>query len=85
MSDNRSKKAKRIHGTETAIERQKRIAKLAGVTQYLDQPHRYAKHHAMNCGDPKCVMCGNPRKFFNEKTMQEKRFEQGYKLDTRNS
>jgi hypothetical protein len=23
-----------------------------------------------------CAMCGNPRKFFNEKTIQERRFEQ---------
>ena len=37
--------------------------------------HRFHKVHALNCGDSKCVMCGNPRKFFGEKTMQERRFE----------
>jgi hypothetical protein len=30
----------------------------------------------MNCGNPNCVMCANPRKVFKEKTIQEKRLEQ---------
>jgi hypothetical protein len=30
----------------------------------------------MNCGNPNCVMCGNPRKVWGEKTMQEKRFDE---------
>jgi hypothetical protein len=25
------------------------------------QPHRLAKKHAMDCGQPGCVICGNPR------------------------
>lgn len=38
--------------------------------------HRYHKLSGVTCGDSRCAMCGNPRKFFKEKTMQEKRFEQ---------
>jgi len=34
------------------------------------------KKHALNCGNPKCLMCGNPRKIFREVTIQEKRFDQ---------
>jgi len=30
----------------------------------------------MNCGNPKCVLCMNPRKSFGEKTIQEQRLEQ---------
>ena len=30
----------------------------------------------MNCGNPKCVMCANPRKTFKELTQQEKRLYQ---------
>ena len=30
----------------------------------------------MNCGNTKCVMCGNPRKTFKELTQQEKRMFQ---------
>jgi serine/threonine protein phosphatase PrpC len=83
MSDEMSKekKSKRIHADETAIARQIRIAKdlhmdRNGRWKYLDQPHRNHKKHILNCGDSKCAMCGNPRKFFKEKTIQEKRFDQ---------
>ena len=37
--------------------------------------HYFHKKSAMACGDPNCVMCGNPRKFFGEKTIQEKKAE----------
>ena len=30
----------------------------------------------MNCGNPKCFMCSNPRKTFKELTQQEKRMFQ---------
>jgi hypothetical protein len=30
----------------------------------------------MDCGNPGCMMCGNPRKTFNELTAQEKRLFQ---------
>jgi hypothetical protein len=42
----------------------------------IEKPHRYHKTSGVTCGDSRCAMCGNPRKFFKEKTMQEKRFEQ---------
>lgn len=37
--------------------------------------HRFHKKNALNCGDPTCVMCMNPRKAFGEKTIQERKFE----------
>jgi hypothetical protein len=67
---------------ETAIKKQERIAKQHThiKTEYnpkMDQPHRYHKHHAMDCGNPKCFMCGNPRKTHKDKlTVQEKRMFQ---------
>lgn len=79
MSDDRTKKATRRARTEVAIERQRKIAKSMGITHTKDQPHRYAKMHSLNCGDPNCAMCGNPRKFFNERTIQEKKFIEGHK------
>jgi hypothetical protein len=30
----------------------------------------------MDCGNPKCVLCGNPRKSFKDLTQQEKRLFQ---------
>lgn len=83
MSDERSKerRARRILKEDTAIQRQMRIAKVFGVPANPEQRHRFAKHHALNCGDPNCVMCMNPRKAFGEKTMQERRFDQKEKYD----
>ena len=71
------KNSKRRHSDETAISKQVKIAKQKGLTDRdIAQPHRLVKHHAMNCGNPDCVMCGNPRKTFNELTAQEKRLFQ---------
>ena len=83
MSDEISKKrhSRRLQLDENAINKQVRIAKdynmhQNGKWKYIEQPHRNHKKHILNCGDSHCTMCGNPRKWFKEKTMQEKRFEQ---------
>ena len=73
------KNSKRRHADETAINRQVKIAKDHGLTEQdraIKEPHRMVKHHAMDCGQPGCVLCGNPRKLFNELTTQEKRLFQ---------
>jgi hypothetical protein len=59
---------------ENAVNKQVRIAKEHGFN--VDEPHKFAKHHAMNCGNPNCFLCSNPRKIFKEKTIQEQRHEQ---------
>ena len=66
--------SRRRHKTDVAIARQVKIAKEFGVP--VKEAHKFAKHHAMNCGNPKCFMCANPRKVFKEKTIQEQAFEQ---------
>jgi hypothetical protein len=68
------KHSKRIQRDENAVKKQTRIAKQYGSS--VEEPHRFVKHHAMNCGDPNCVMCANPRKIFKEPTQQEKRLFQ---------
>jgi hypothetical protein len=68
------KHSKRILKTDNAVKKQVKIAKVYGTN--IEQPHKFAKAHAMNCGNPNCVMCANPRKVFKEKTIQEKRLEQ---------
>jgi hypothetical protein len=76
------KHSKRLHKEEAAIKRQVKIAKEYGVP--VTEPHKFAKRHALNCGNPKCVMCANPRKVFKEKTIQEQKFEQTEKYDESN-
>ena len=68
------KHSKRIHSNETAVKKQVKIAKSHGIE--VKEPHKLAKHHATNCHQQGCIMCGNPRKIWKEETIQEKRFKQ---------
>ena len=68
------KHSKRLQKDENVIKKQTKIAKDFGIP--VTEPHKFAKHHAMNCGNPKCFMCSNPRKTFKELTQQEKRMFQ---------
>ncbi|MEY3187116.1 MAG: hypothetical protein RL675_942 [Bacteroidota bacterium] len=73
------KVSKRRLKDDNAVRKQVKIAKAHGLTQddlLKLEPHKYAKHHAMNCGQPGCMLCGNPRKIFNERTIQERKFMQ---------
>jgi RNase H-fold protein (predicted Holliday junction resolvase) len=72
--DHKLKHSKRIYKKETKIKRQVNIAKEHGLD--VSQPHKFIKHNALNCGNPNCIICGNPRKIWGEKTMQEKKFEE---------
>lgn len=57
------------------------LAKAYGQTHMLTNPHKYSKISLFNCGSARCFMCGNPRKVFKEKTMQERRFDEKVKKD----
>jgi hypothetical protein len=70
----RFKHSKRLQKKIRAIKKQKSIAQAHGFI--FGPEHRFAKIHAMTCGNSNCAMCGNPRKFFNERTRQERSFEQ---------
>jgi predicted alpha/beta superfamily hydrolase len=75
--EDRYKHSTRMHRDKAATRRQVRIAKQnLHDTSAIQEPHRYNKHHAMNCGNPNCLLCMNPRKSFGEKTLQEMSFEQ---------
>lgn len=85
MSSETEKKrvSKRRLKDENAVRKQVKIAKANGISnkhKTIDQPHRLAKHHAMDCGTPGCVLCSNPRhnKLFKKErlTIQERKFFQ---------
>lgn len=71
---------------ENAVKKQVKIAKQHGLSlkdKAIKEPHRLAKHHAMDCGNPECFMCGNPRKTHKDKlTAQEKRLYQDVEKTT---
>ena len=77
--EDKVKHSKRLHKAWSAIKRQLKIAKSHGAP--VDEPHRLAKHHAMDCGVPHCPMCANPRhnamvKGDEKLTIQERRNNQ---------
>ena len=78
MSDDRTKRAKRLQRTSNAIKKQLRIAKAFGMKHILKQPHRLAKHHALDCGNPECLVC-HSEKVFRKPTLQEKKFIEAHK------
>lgn len=79
MSDDRNKKANRLQRTKNAINKQIRIAKNTWNSEHLlKQPHRFAKNHALDCGNPKCLVC-HSEKVFGKPTLQEQKFNQGNK------
>ena len=77
--EDKFKNSKRRLRDESAVKKQTKIAKTYGVP--VTEPHKFAKHHAMDCGNPGCMMCGNPRKLFNELTPQEKRLFQDMEVE----
>jgi hypothetical protein len=72
--------SKRLLKDATAVKKQVDIAKQHGLP--ITEQHHFSKRHAMTCGDSNCVMCGNPRKFFKEPSIQEKSFQQTKDWDT---
>jgi hypothetical protein len=80
------KVSKRRLKDDNAVRKQVKIAKAHGLTdkhKAIKEPHRYAKHHAMDCGTPGCILCSNPRhnKLYKKErlTIQERKFFQTFK------
>lgn len=81
------KVSKRRLKDDNAVRKQVKIAKAHGLTnkhKAIKEPHRLAKHHAMDCGIPGCALCANPRhnkmlKTKDKLTIQERKFFQTFK------
>lgn len=71
------KMSKRRLQEENAIKKQLKIGKIHGLDKILSkESHRLAKHHVMDCGNPKCPVCSNPRRLYKQLTIQEQRLMQ---------
>ena len=77
--EDKIKHSKRLHKEECAVAKQVKIAKSHGMD--VKEAHKFAKHHAMDCGNPECALCGNPRHIHKETTKQEQSFKQTEKWD----
>lgn len=62
------KRAERRAKTERFIKRQLRLAKRFGLKLV---PGKFKKKHALDCGNPKCLICGNPRKLWKQIPIKE--------------
>lgn len=81
FNEEKEKRCKRFQQKMRHINRQVNLKKqyvylLEDLENYRMEPHRFHKVKSLNCGDPNCAMCGNPRKFWNDLTMQEKKFHE---------
>ena len=88
--EDKFKHSKRLLKDENAVARQVKIAKAHGLTdkdKAVKEPHRLVKHHVMDCGNPQCPLCGNPRRTHKDTlTAQEKRlFQDVEKITDRHS
>ena len=74
---------------ETKINRSKRFAKsrnkgikrfkdalIAPLSDMIKYTRRFEDRSYFTCGNSKCIMCANPRKFFDLKTLEEQSNEQ---------
>ena len=67
------KHSKRLLKDENAVKKQTKIAKSKGSD--ISQPHKFAKQHAMDCGNPKCLLCSYA-KVLGIDSVQVQRFDQ---------
>jgi hypothetical protein len=78
--------SQRRHRDELAVKKQVKIAKAHGLSnkdKVIKEPHRLAKHHAMDCGISGCPLCSNPRRSHKDTlTAQEKRLFQDVEKTT---
>lgn len=68
------KRAHRLYQKEVYAKKQSNIAKCHRFPEPKSKKH--CETSATTCGSSTCMMCGNPRKFFGELTIQEKRLYQ---------
>ena len=71
--EDKFKHSKRLLKDDNAIKKQTKIAREFGVP--VEEPHKFAKQHALDCGNPKCLLC-HSEKVFGKKTIKERRFDQ---------
>lgn len=85
MNREKMKRQSRMRQKRNHIKRQNKLRRELMYIIHNDatfEEHRLHKRKALNCGDPNCVMCGNPRKFWGHVTRQEEKHSLSWNLDT---
>ena len=68
----------RLQQKQMHMYRQLKIARRNRGYRYIDtkDAHKYHKLSGATCSNPNCVFCGNPRRMWNQRTIQELKFIQ---------
>lgn len=76
--EDKLKRSKRRLKTKAAARKQQKIAARFEKDLFASgmELGRFAKHHALDCGNSRCTVCGNLRRTFGYKTYQEEKLEQ---------
>jgi len=84
MSDEntRNRRPKRLKNDQRAINKQLKIAKNFSIEVEEEDKHRLAKLKLLNCGDPDCWLCANPRKINKGKNINALTYQERRHLDT---
>lgn len=72
-------RADRLSRTARAVKRQLRIAKLHKLTKLT--AGKFKKRHAMDCGNSRCMVCGNPRKLWKTIPIKEQSTKEDIEMD----
>lgn len=83
MSSDKIKKQERRFYNDVKIKKQQVINSYYNKNSTI-QPGKFRKHHALNCGNSKCVFCSNPRRVFKDKTLKEHSSDFIFKYDLEN-
>lgn len=83
MSDQETKAArsKRLQKARNKGIKRFNDAKLSPIKETVEYTHRFEDRSWFTCGNSNCVMCGNPRKFWSERTLKEKSDEEVTNLE----
>lgn len=74
------KRADRRARTKKFVAKQLRIARLCGILNVV--AGKFKKKHALDCGNPRCRICGNPRKLWKTLPIKEQSMKEAIEMDT---
>lgn len=74
MSSDKDKRQERRYNAHRAVERQLHICTYYPLVSVV-KSGKFRKGKALNCGRPRCKICGNPRRLWGRVTFQELRAE----------
>jgi len=80
MEKNKKRAERRAHKQRMLHKAEEKAKLFFRTDDFEEWKEKWARKHADNLAKCSCHMCGNPRKYWNEETLQEKKFSQREKF-----